>query len=55
MNFNNYDDSVSEVSCFNHGNDMHHQVKGTLAKQFIEESRCLDGDGIIAFPISTIG
>lgn len=51
LNFNRYDESVyEEVSCFNHDNDMRHQVRGTITKQFIEESKCLDGDGIIASP-----
>lgn len=51
LNFNRYDESVyEEISCFNHANDIRHQVRGTITKQFIEESKCLDGDGIIASP-----
>lgn len=51
LDYNNYDASIrEEVSCFNYGTEMHHQVRGTLAKQFIEESRCLEGDGILAPP-----
>lgn len=51
LNFNRHDESVyEEVSCFNHDNDMRHQVRGTITKQFIEEFNCLVGDGIIASP-----
>lgn len=51
LRYNKYDESINEeISCDNRGSDIHFQVRGSLAKQFIEESDCLYGDGIIAPP-----
>ena len=46
---NNGNDSVREdVSCSNDLKDVHYQIRGSLASQFIEKVDCLSGNGLVS-------